>query len=357
VGPSGRGLRPGRLAGDGRLLGAAPGRARGSIGVASRWRYDRGVRTVEAGLVDIVREFLLAHQLLRRVFERHRRGELRFDEVQALAGDTEASALYRLKERCHALFRARDLRGDFPRVALFDLAVGSLFHEAMKLRENIYQLEVYAPKVEAAREQAEPGSEALFDEFARILAASRERLEEAFHECEVLLEQTRRQFRVLLSTHRESGLVTRYLLENASTAEEVLGEPLDAFLESVHGDPVAAYAIAARSYLESGFFDEARRTLAEALARDPSRADLQSAAAYADGMSAYLRGRYEAALHHLEQWADAAPVPGDGGFRELALAAVHRLPPLVENADRVALAERAAALAQRLEASRTQPAG
>src|SRR5215831_5009120 len=98
----------------------------------------------------------------------------RFEEVQALAGDTESSALFRLKERCHALFRAGELGGDLPRVALFDLAVGSLFHEAMKLRENLYQLQVYAPKVEAARSQAEPGSEELFEEFARILAASRD---------------------------------------------------------------------------------------------------------------------------------------------------------------------------------------
>ena len=138
------------------------------------------MRSAPIGLVDIVREFLLAHRLLRRLFERQRSGGLRFDELQALAGDTEASVLFRLKERCHALFRAGVFGDDVPRVALFDLAVGSLFHEAMKLRENLYQLEVYAPKVEAARREAESGSEGLFEEFERILAASRERLAEAF---------------------------------------------------------------------------------------------------------------------------------------------------------------------------------
>jgi len=308
------------------------------------------VRSVEPALVDIAREFLLAHQQLRQLFERHRRDELHWDEVQELVGGTEASVLFRLKERCHALFRAGELGGDLSaaRVALFDLAIGSLFHEAMKLRENFYQLEVYTPKVERARSEAEPGAEGLFEEFARILAASRERLAEAMAESEALLEQTRRQFRVLLAAQRENGLLARYLLENASLAEQVLGEPLEEFFATIHGEAIAGYALAARSYLDSGYFDEARRALGEALARDPTRAGLRRAAAYADGMSAYLRGRYEDALHHLEGWAADPADPGDAGFRELALAAVSRLGQLVEGERQARLADRAGALARRL---------
>jgi len=328
--------------GGSRALGAR------SIGARSPGRYAATVRSAPIGLVDIVREFLLAHRLLRRLFERHRSGELHFEEVQALVGDTEASVLFRLKERCHALFRAGGGDDELPRVALFDLAVGSLFHEAMKLRENFYQLEVYAPKVEAARRDAESGTEALFEEFARILAASRERLVEALLESEALLEQTRRQFRVLLRTHRTNGLVVRYLLENAELAEEVLGESLDAFWTDVHGDAVAAYALAARSYLESGYFDESKRVLAEALSRDPERADLRSALAYADAMSAYLAARYDESLRSLESWVEGGLIAGDEQFRSLALTAVTRVSTLSAGAGRADLGERAIALAQRL---------
>ena len=306
------------------------------------------MRSAPIGLVDIVREFLLAHRLLRRLFERHRSGELRFEDVQALAGDTEASVLFRLKERCHALFRAGGFDDGLPRVALFDLAVGSLFHEAMKLRENFYQLEVYAPKVEAARREAESGTEGLFEEFARILAASRDRLTEALVESEALLEQTRRQFRVLLRAHRMNGLVVRYLLENAELAEEVLGESLDAFWTDVHGDAVAAYSLAARSYLESGYFDESKRVLAEALSRDPGRADLRSALTYAEAMSAYLCARYDESLRSLERWVAGGLVAEDEEFRNLALTAVARIATLSAGTGRPDLGERAAALAQRL---------
>jgi tetratricopeptide (TPR) repeat protein len=313
------------------------------------------VRT-DAGLVDIAREFLLAHRELRRLFEHHRHGALRWEEVRQLVGGDESSVLFRLKERSHALFRAGVDEAELPRVALFDLAVGSLFHEAMKLRENFYQLEVYAPKVEAARIDADPGSEPLFDEFTRILRASRVRLEEALGESESLLEQTRRQFRVLLATHRENGFVTRYLIENAALAQEVLGESLDALLASIHGEAVAGYALAARSYLESGYFDEARHALAEAAARDPGRSDLRTDAAYAEGMSAWLRGSYEEALEHLERWAAMPPAPADAGFRALALAAVSRLGQLVEGERAAALSARARALGAALASAATAPA-
>jgi tetratricopeptide (TPR) repeat protein len=130
-----------------------------------------------------------------------------------------------------------------------------------------------------------------------------------------------------------------------------LGESLDAFLTEIHGDPVAAWALAARSYLDSGYFDEARGALTEALARDPARADLRRALAYADGMTAYLCGRYDHALRDLERWAEGGPVAEEGAFRELALAAVTRLGPLAHGADQDGMGERAAALAQRLAAT------
>jgi hypothetical protein len=138
------------------------------------------------------------------------------------------------------------------------------------------------------------------------------------------------------------------LLENTELASEVLGEPLDAFLTEVHGDAVAAYALAARSYLESGYFDESKHILAEALVRDPARADLRSAAAYADGMSAYMSAHYDESLRDLERWAEGGFVAEDAAFRNLALSAVTRVATLSAGAGQAGLGERAAALAQRL---------
>ena len=125
--------------------------------------------SAEQGLVHIVRDFLDAHQLMERLFRRPTE-ELRFEDLQELVGDGEASVLFRLKERCHDLFRgdgaanaAAAAAAD--REALFDLAVGSLFHEAMSFRENFYQGRFYGPRVRELRERADPESARLFEEF------------------------------------------------------------------------------------------------------------------------------------------------------------------------------------------------
>ena len=99
------------------------------------------MRDLRFGLVDIIRDFLAVHDRATRLFDRRDRDGLRFEDVRSWVGEDAKSDLFRLKEACHAIFRpAVDTGATDMRVgALLDLAVGSLFHEAMKLRENLYQ--------------------------------------------------------------------------------------------------------------------------------------------------------------------------------------------------------------------------
>jgi hypothetical protein len=180
----------------------------------------------DAALADITREFLLAHRLMRRLFALYRKDELRFEELERLIGDDEHSVLFRLKGRCHGLFRREPGRRALAmrREALFDLAVGSLFHEAMKFRENFYQREVYGPRVRALRTESGAENEALFREFEKILAAVAQRLEEGLHESEALLVQTREQLALLLAEYHDNGFVVRCLIENRADVEVVFDE-------------------------------------------------------------------------------------------------------------------------------------
>ena len=314
-------------------------------------RYPAGVARTDTDLVNLVREFIEAFELLHEVIDHAAGGELRWEVVQNLVGEDESSLLYRLKERSHQLNRGPDGADDLSRAALFDLAVGSLFHETMKLRENMYQLAVYAPRVKRARSSAAPGTERLFEEFSRILSAARSRLAETVEETRALLEQTRVQFREFLVDCRHNGPVARYLVENADRCERVLGEPLDTFFAGVHGHAARGYELVARSYLESGFFDEALEALREALARDPSRAALRHDEAYAEGMSAYTRGCYEQALDRLEDWAREDFGVADTDFAELARVALERLPDLLPDPSSAPIGRRATALAEKLAAA------
>lgn len=301
------------------------------------------------GLVDIVRDYLFADTLMRRLFARFREGKLRFEEVQELVGDRESSVLFRLKEHCHALFRPAPGNPSLsmPRGALFDLAVGSLFHEAMKFREDLYQHTVYGPKVRALRSAASTDTDEIFREFEKLLATAAIRLDEALHETEALLVHTRTQFRVLLVAHRANGLVARYLIENPALVAEVFPEGLDPLLAEIHGCAASGYETAARSYLASGCFGPARRALTQSLARREERPDLRSLVWYAEGMDAYLAGRHREALDGIERWLDAQPTSAGSELAELACAALAQVVALSEAGTTASLGERAAALVAR----------
>jgi hypothetical protein len=301
------------------------------------------------GLVDIVREFLAVERALGRLLDRYRWGELRFEEVQALVSDTEESPLFRLKERCHALFRTGSSRSRTVRhrEVLFDLAVGSLFHEAMKFRENFYQREVYGPRVRALLGEAGREAEALFREFERILGAVSERLDEGLHETSALLLRTRDQLRVMLAEHPDDGHVARFLIERRDPVEQVFAEDLDALLTEVYGDPAAGYALAGRSYLVSGYYREAEAALHEAAQRGGDRAALEPALAYARGMAAYLASDYRETVAQLARWADPAGKP-EPRLLEIAHTAVSKIGDLAQGPEHAATVRAARDLQEQL---------
>ena len=269
-----------------------------------------------ARIVDILRDFAEVHRLVRELATRYTGDELRFPEVTALIGDDESSVLFRLKERSHSLFRevGPDARRPSHREALFDLAVGSLFHEAMKLRENLYQREVYGPRVRALRSEAAQESKALFDEFEKMLGSVGQRLEEAVRELEALIQRTADQLRLLLAEARDDGCA-RFLTERADQVEEIFGISLDTLLVELYGSVTAGFEHAGRSYLASGSFESAAERLDRALADPDAPPELSRLRHYALGLRAYVNRDYATSVARLGDWAaetesgDAALVP------------------------------------------------
>jgi hypothetical protein len=304
-------------------------------------------------MVDIVRDFLVAHQELSDLFLAFEEGRLHFEDVHRLVGDDGASVLFRLKERCHAIFRASD-EGSVPemrREALFDLAVGSLFHEAMKLRENLYQQEFYVPRVRDLRAAgAEEEAGEILEEFAKILAISAARLEEAVNETRILLTQTRQQLRLLMADHRENGPMARCLYEEEQRVSVVFEEGLDGLYTRIFGSPFEGFMVVARSYLDSAYFAEALAALGDARSREDGRGEIHHLVCYAEGMQAFLNGAYGQSVERLRDWLDGGLEEGERAGLELALGAVSSVPNLVEGEAREALLDDAKQLSDRLKA-------
>ena len=313
---------------------------------------------VPSDLVDIVRDFIVVHQRFEILFARFREGSLKFEEVRRLVADSDSSVLFRLKERVHGLFRDRDLDEPLSRgEALFDLAVGSLFHEALKFRENVYQIEVYGPKVRALRAEADEAADDLVPEFEKILRAASDRLGESMRETETLLDQTRMQLLALLDDAMDrgpsdpvAGFVTRFLFEEREQVEAVYPEGIEELLVRVHDTVLGGYLCAIRSHLSSARFDEGEQLISEARGLEGRAEDRQALIhleAYALGMKAFLDGDYQEAVTRLSAWADARDLPSV--HVELASAALGRLASLAEDGDEALLLE-ADAIVERLEA-------
>jgi len=303
-------------------------------------------------ILEIVRDFVEVHRLVRELSEWHRASGLRFDELAGLIEDDEGSVLFRLKERTHALFRApgREGRGPTHREALFDLAVGSLFHEAMKLRENVYQREIYGPRVRALQSQAGEESKALFDEFERMLGAIEASVDEGVRELETLVQRTADQLRLLIAEPPDDG-ATRFMTERPEEVERVFGVSLADQLEEMYGSVAKGFERAGRSYLASGFFTAAAGCFERALSQSDADPAVEPLRNYARGMEAYVARDYAASVRHLSTWSSAGPP--DPSLRGLARDAVASMVQLAEGSDRARISREAAELLTRLGGAST----
>ena len=160
---------------------------------------------------------------------------------------------------------------------------------------------------------------------------------------------------VLLREHRGEGHLARFLIERSEPVATVFGGgDLEALLTEVYRDPATAYDCAGRSYLESGYFEEAEAALGNAIAHGGDAAVLEPLTAYARGMAAYLKSDYAGSITELSTWAETDPQP-DSAMAERAAGAVAKVDQLVVGEGREAVIESAAVLGRRLADLR--PAG
>lgn len=321
---------------------------------AARRAASRDPAGQSADFVQLLREFLAGYAAFAELFARYGSHDIPFARIRELVGDDEGAVLFRMKEKSHALFRTDEYGSEVVRhEALFDLALGSLFHEAMKLRESLYQREVYGPRVAQLRDAADESSEALIVEFDRILGRSIARQGEVVAEVRVLLAQTRDQLRRLLLERAGDRRVTRCLLSRKLQVDGSFPEGLDGLLRAMHGNTVTGLIEGARALLESAYYVDALKTLRRAHADpDAPLGEIRQLELYAEGMQAVLDGRYAHSIETLTAWVDQEGHVLEREFARLAGSVLGRLGPLLrDDPDAATWVARAKALQQRIEGS------
>jgi hypothetical protein len=263
-----------------------------------------GQRDRERKVVEIVRHFLLAFRTFRRIYGEYQKGSLCFSGLAKLVDDRGQSILFALKEDCHSLFR-RNETGVSEKEQIFDLTVGTLFHMAMKMREDLYQLEFYGPKVSrlSEKENAPPEKGSLIPQFQGLLSRARSSLKEGMEEMDLLLMGVLPQFQNLLRGYRENGLLLRFFLEEKDLLREVWGEKaLETLLDPIYGaDSAQPDLLSGESFFQSAFYSRAAQSFSRALEKNPADEEVRFMHQLSQGMEHFYSFAPLPALNSLEK--------------------------------------------------------
>jgi hypothetical protein len=206
-------------------------------------------------------------------------GTVAYSELEKLVGsENDKGRLWQLKDRCHLLWRqeeGRNIEG-----CLLDLVLGSLFHECMKLKENIYLREKYRPQLEQylkflrqtpPEETPDPVSGSFQGhEWVRFLLQTGGESSSQMESLGFLFGQANFLLRRLLTEETHNKLLLRYLVEHEDQAAECWHEPLDQlFAELFYGSPELGLCGAAHSYQEGNWYEAAKKAFQRALQLNP----------------------------------------------------------------------------------------
>ncbi|HEX2965312.1 MAG TPA: hypothetical protein VHO84_05985 [Syntrophorhabdaceae bacterium] len=213
---------------------------------------------LEKKQIDLIRESIRVYQKCTECRVQFVGGSLRFSDIDAFVDDKGRSHLFHLKEMSHELFRNSECATY--KEKLYDITMGYMFHEAMKLRENMYQLEYYRPQCDIPLHKMTDHEKRIVHEIGMLVTRAETRLREAFKEIKVLMNQLVEQLRDLMILYKENYLLPRFVFENEAALRKIYGKRgFENLLNELYSDGRYLLVLkAAQSYLQSQYYETAR---------------------------------------------------------------------------------------------------
>lgn len=265
---------------------------------------------LEKKQIDLVRESLSVYRTCNDCIDLFKRGELRFSVMEEFVDDRGASCLYRLKQMCHELFRNAEEAAY--KEKFYDMTVGYIFHEAMKLRENIYQLEYYTPMYDSlsSSEELTVLEKKVIREFDILIGRARKRLDEGLKEVKVLLKELVVQLKDLLKLYKGNYLLPRFILENGKAFVKIYGKKgFQDLLNDMYEQGRCTLVLkAGLSYLDSEYYQIARNLFQKLMQMNRTGGTARFLFLYASAFNLYFKNRFvtsqafvdEALAEHVE---------------------------------------------------------
>ena len=215
-------------------------------------------------LTEIFRIFCEVHNRLTREFTSYARNQtVCFQCLDELLGqETNQGRLWRLKDTAHLMFRS------FSQTPLsgrsLDWALGYLFHECMKLKEDAYQLTNYVPWFESMDQEQETDLEErrLAQDLMHIASETAESIDREVRRIQVVLRLCCRLFIIYLPAHKDNPLLARCIYAQLPLVRTVFNDQTQVLLQALYGpDQVRLYQLAAEGLRLGGWNREAEQAL------------------------------------------------------------------------------------------------
>ncbi|MCX5812011.1 MAG: hypothetical protein NT178_05625 [Proteobacteria bacterium] len=261
---------------------------------------ERQVKTamtnIEKKQIDLIKESICVYKKFTecRILFKERR--LYFSNIEEFIDDKGRSCLFRLKEMCHELFRNSD-EATY-KEKLYDMTVGYVFHEAMKLRENLYQIESYQPNSDKVSDSLTEIEKKIVREIEMLTRKAEIRLKEGVKEVKTLTVELIGQLQSLIELYKNNYLLPRFILENEKTLVSIYGKrDFESLLNNLYKDGrVALIFRAAKSYLKSEYFDHARLLFRRILTKDKENKTALFLYMYTSAFHFYFKNKFSRSL-------------------------------------------------------------
>lgn len=220
---------------------------------------------------DVLRDFCLAsRELEHRFLEYESSLRLNFEALLQLTGEEmEKGLLWRLKDTAHHLFRnipETDTTGKF-----LDWALGYIFHETIKLKEDSYQLSHYAPWFISLDPAMLDGDDRRFrKELLQVLLQTRESIEREIRRIRFITTLCLDMVPKHYARYRENALLARFIFDQNTLVRAVFKDKYSALVKGIYGDEPEYMCIrAAASLRAGGWLEEALQAAQEAMTMRP----------------------------------------------------------------------------------------
>ncbi len=227
---------------------------------------------------DLFRNFCQASLALEEQFRNFDDdGTMSFEVLKDLVGDEmDKGILWRMKDTAHHVFRNdpdNPLAGQF-----LDWALGYIFHETLKLKEDTYQKQKYAPWFHELFEgNLQQSEKHITDELFQVLSQTEESMRREIERIRFIIAKCRQLLPYYLTRHRDNALLARFIYARGDMVKSVFSKEYKGLMQAVYGgEPERLYVLASQSLRKGGWVEEARNAVEGALKLNPeSRLVLQ----------------------------------------------------------------------------------